>query len=259
MNRRLRSVKCRLREASQTVRPSSDGAPSLDTVTAPGRDDRPSALRPGWDFAYVTGLTVLTFAWGMIIDDAGARVLGLMALASATLLTTLWMTYARRQTIAAWAIACAAASLSALVALTVDGDVSRSWRILVTAGLAVVAPVTIARALVRQPVVNRQTIGGAITLYLLIGMFFAFLYAGIGAAQDEPFFAQVTDTTFGDFLYFSYVTQTTVGYGDLTASADLARTLAILQALAGQIYLVTVVAFVVGNLGRSRTGSGGRD
>jgi hypothetical protein len=237
----------------------SDGAPSLRTVTPPADDDRPGALRPGWDFAWVIGLTILTFGWGMVVDDDGARVLGLLALASATLLTTLWMTYARWTTIAVWAVVCAGAMLSAVAAMAADGNVARSLRVLLTAGIAVVAPVAVARALVRQPVVNRQTIGGAVTLYLLVGMFFAFLYAGIDVADHGSFFAEVTDTTFGDFLYFSYVTQTTVGYGDLTASADLGRTLAILQALTGQIYLVTVVAFVVGNLGRARAGSGGRD
>jgi voltage-gated potassium channel Kch len=56
-----------------------------------------------------------------------------------------------------------------------------------------------------------------------------------------------------DFLYFSYVTLTTVGYGDLTAAGDLGRMLAVTEALLGQLYLVTVVALVIGNIGRERT------
>jgi hypothetical protein len=69
------------------------------------------------------------------------------------------------------------------------------------------------------------------------------------AASSEPFFASGEGDT-EDFLYFSFATLTTVGYGDLTAASDLGRSLAIMEALIGQVYLVTVVALIVGNLAR---------
>ena len=53
-------------------------------------------------------------------------------------------------------------------------------------------------------------------------------------------------------VYFSFVTLTTVGYGDLTASNSVGRAFAVQEALFGQIYLVTVVALLVSNLGRQR-------
>jgi hypothetical protein len=58
-----------------------------------------------------------------------------------------------------------------------------------------------------------------------------------------------------DFLYLSYATLTTVGYGDLVAATNLGRSLAITEALVGQLYLVTVVAVIISNLepGRRRT------
>ena len=59
--------------------------------------------------------------------------------------------------------------------------------------------------------------------------------------------------TFNDEVYFSFVTLTTIGYGDIVAANDLSRGLAIFEALLGQLYLVTVVSLVVGNLGRDRT------
>ena len=93
---------------------------------------------------------------------------------------------------------------------------------------------------------------GAICIYVLIGMLWALLYTAIGALDSRPFFAQIDKTTTADYLYFSYVTQTTVGYGDLTAAGSIGRALAVLEALIGQLYLVTVVALLVGRLGPGR-------
>ena len=54
------------------------------------------------------------------------------------------------------------------------------------------------------------------------------------------------------YLYFSFVTLTTVGYGDYSAGSDVGRMMAVVEALVGQLYLVTVVAIVIGNIGRPR-------
>ena len=62
---------------------------------------------------------------------------------------------------------------------------------------------------------------GAICIYVLLGMMFAFVYAAIDAMSSGPFFVQTAHATAPDFLYFSFITQTTVGYGDFTASGDL--------------------------------------
>jgi uncharacterized membrane protein len=93
---------------------------------------------------------------------------------------------------------------------------------------------------------------GVLCVYLLIGSGFAFAYGVISAAENGSFFAQQPDGDISDFLYFSFVTMTTTGYGDLTAAHDLGRSLAITEALIGQIYLVTVVALIVSNLGNTR-------
>lgn len=96
---------------------------------------------------------------------------------------------------------------------------------------------------------------------LLVGLSF------LAAVDQGQFFVQTKSAPAIDYIYFSYVTQTTVGYGDFTARSDLGRVLAVSEALGGQIYLVTVVAVLVSNLGRprqprppraTRTGSKGR-
>ena len=110
------------------------------------------------------------------------------------------------------------------------------------------APIAIGTALWRRPVVDVHTVLGAICIYVLVGMFFAFLYGAIGEVGTAAFFAQGSDATTADYLYFSFMTQLTVGYGDLTAAGNLGRSCAVLEALLGQIYMVTVVALLVSRL-----------
>jgi uncharacterized membrane protein len=74
------------------------------------------------------------------------------------------------------------------------------------------------------------------------------VYAAVNAIGSSSFFSEVADPDRGDFLYYSFTTLTTTGFGDLTAAAELGRTLSVVEALTGQIYLVTVVALIVSNL-----------
>jgi hypothetical protein len=119
--------------------------------------------------------------------------------------------------------------------------------------LAFAALVAILRRLARHHVViTGSTVAGAACAYLLIGLFFASVYTFLGGASAEPFFVQTPAERAVDYLYFSFVTLTTVGYGDFTAASDVGRMLAAGEALTGQLFLVTVVALVVGNIGRER-------
>jgi uncharacterized membrane protein len=122
----------------------------------------------------------------------------------------------------------------------------------VTALLSLAAIGAIVRRIGAHPRVDSATILGALCIYLLIGTFFASLFGTVAALGDAPFFVGRPAPRFIDFLYFSFVTMTTVGYGDLTAATDLGRMLAISQAAIGQLYLVSVVALVIGNVGRER-------
>ena len=82
-------------------------------------------------------------------------------------------------------------------------------------------------------------------------MAFGFLYGIISELETKPFFAENVRGDQSDFLYFSFASLTTTGYGDLTAATNVGRSFAITEALIGQIYLVTVVALIVGNIGRT--------
>ena len=152
------------------------------------------------------------------------------------------------------------ATLIAIILVLVGNDETATIvSKILTVLLVVVAPVAILRRLVAHPVISLNTFYGAVCVYLLIAMFFATNYGLIALISGEQFFAQLTmaakDTPAIDYLYFSFVTITTTGYGDLTAATGVGRMTAVLEAIFGQLYLITVVALVVQNLGqRSRMG-----
>jgi voltage-gated potassium channel len=112
--------------------------------------------------------------------------------------------------------------------------------LLVTATL----PVTINRVLHHRRITH-ETVLGALCAYVLIGLLFAFLYLAVHELRDEPFFAQPGEHVQSEFLYFSFVALTTLGFGDLSPSVGLPQALTVVEALAGQIFLVTLVARLV--------------
>lgn len=122
--------------------------------------------------------------------------------------------------------------------------------------LIVIAPVVILVRIFRHPVINVETILGAIDAYLLLGISFAAAYTLMNEV-DKPFFVQGSVNAVR-YLYFSFVVLTTLGFGDLTPRSDLAGVVVTFEALLGQIFLVTVVAVLVANIGRARTMTLGR-
>jgi hypothetical protein len=152
------------------------------------------------------------------------------------------------------------ATLAAIILVLVGNDETATIvSKLLTILLVVVAPIAILRRLVEHPVISLNTFYGAVCVYLLIAMFFATTYGLIALLSGTQFFVQLTmapkDTPAVDYLYFSFVTITTTGYGDFTAATGIGRMTAVLEAIFGQLYLITVVALVVQNLGqRSRMG-----
>jgi Ion channel len=112
--------------------------------------------------------------------------------------------------------------------------------LLVTATL----PVTLVRVL-RHQRVTHETVLGALCTYVLLGLLFAFAYLALDLVRDAPFFAQPGSHEASEYLYFSFVTITTLGFGDLSPAVGLPQALTALEALVGSIFLVTLVARLV--------------
>ena len=134
----------------------------------------------------------------------------------------------------------------AILHLLVDREPTGTGVLAAVSGLLyLAAPIIIVRHLLLRPTVDTQTILGAITAYLMIGMSFAFAYRALGALGAGPFFGSQGDGTFSQDLYFSFTTLTTTGYGNLVPAANPGQGVAVLEMLIGQLFLVTAVAKVV--------------
>lgn len=118
--------------------------------------------------------------------------------------------------------------------------------------IILIAPTTIVRRLLSHERITGETVAGAICLYLLAGLFFALAYAAIDGLSGGAFFAGHPAPIPVNYVYFSFVTISTVGYGDLTPAGRLGKLLAVGEAVGGQLYLVTIIAVLVANIGRSR-------
>lgn len=105
--------------------------------------------------------------------------------------------------------------------------------------------IVIVRRVVTHEVVTGQTILGAISAYLIIGMMFASVYGVINAWSPTGFFAGDVPARTNTLQYFSFTTLTTLGYGDLTAGTSAGQAIAVLEAIIGQVFLATLVARLV--------------
>lgn len=143
-------------------------------------------------------------------------------------------------------------AVAVVAALSGDAAGNQVLALVIAAGFVVAASLAIVHRLRRQSRVTMKTVMGALCVYLFIGFFFVVVYTGVDLVDTGAFFAQTDAATGVEYVYFSFVTQATVGYGDLSPVTDTGRMLAITQALLGQVYLVTIVAALVSNLGRVR-------
>jgi hypothetical protein len=201
--------------------------------------------RYGWVFLLLVATYVVMAASP---SDGSTRVITVV-LEGLTLLVTLIASRVGRLLFRIAAAVVLGAVVAALASLLWGSSASTTgWFFAVNVLLVAAAPVAIGRALYRRPLIDARTVLGAICIYLLLGIMYAFLYAAIAAIGSDPFFVQTDHPGVQIFLYFSYVTQTTVGYGDYTAATDLGRTIATTEALMGQIYLVTIVSVLVSRM-----------
>jgi hypothetical protein len=228
-----------------------DGARGRMSAQA-GRGTRWLA-RPTDSYGWVLALIFLDYLASSALYSApwGRPIIALLF--GVTLLLTLHTSQAGRSLIVL-ALIFVAINLTLAVVTVLAPQSSRSSELVLAFGgfLLIIAPVVILCRIAAHTVVTIATIPGEIDVYLLFGMIFAMLFIGVDVLGRGPFFAGVHQVTSIDYLFFSYTTLTTVGYGNLIPAGAFGQTLAMTEALIGQIYLVIVVARLVSLWGMVR-------
>ncbi len=181
-----------------------------------------------------------------LVDDERWGALGSTVLAALALVVAISDPDAGERIKLRHALSIAACVTLAPIVLLVNSSSVVGLTYLLPVGLLVTAtlPVTLSRV-VRHRRITIETVLGALCSYVLVGLLFAFVYLAVEDLGGDPFFAQPGAHVQSEFLYFSFVTLTTLGFGDLSPAVGLPQGLTALEALTGQIFLVTLVARLV--------------
>jgi hypothetical protein len=196
-------------------------------------------------YGLVLFLLLLSFILGPLAS--GPQWLWARALfQGATMLLALHTSRVQRRNMRLAGALCVGALVLALAVVETGGQTASEGVLYMVTALLLAATVpAILHQILTGGTAGGETILGALDVYIIFGLFFAAVYAAIGSFAATPFFGEGAHVTTGSYQFFSFVTLTTVGYGNLVPATQIGQSLAVLEALVGQIYLVTLVASLV--------------
>jgi hypothetical protein len=226
-------------------------AGELGSLPDPRRDDE-AVARFRYGAVFALALTIVIF---LIASPSGpwarAIALGLEFGALLVVIETSRVRQSLRR-----ARATAVTILAALTMLLTGIGVLPSAATFALGGLlSLIVPAALVNGLLRllrTRGVTMQTVAGALAIYLLIGIVFASLIGLIAEISSAPYFANGSDGSLSERVYYSFTVLTTTGFGDFTAALSVGRAVAVVEMLLGQLYLVTVIGVLVGHIAASR-------
>lgn len=196
-------------------------------------------------FGLVLILVLANYIALSLLDDRGWSSVLLMAVASATSVVALVSSGADLAIVRVAFVFSALAVLLAFLTAVSDANAWLNVGSLIQICLLTAAMLAVLRRVLTTAEIGFRTILGALSFYTVLGILFTFIYATVDRLQAGTFFAGGHVAGGGDFIFFSYTTLTTTGYGDLVPAAQPGRMLAGLEMMIGQIFLVTLVAGLV--------------
>jgi hypothetical protein len=196
-------------------------------------------------FGLVFFLVLLTYVLASLLSNRGWSAVVLTVATSATSVIALTSSHARAGLVRAALWLSGLTIALAIAGAAFGGSLWLNLASLVQVTLLAVAMLSVLRRVVTAPEVGFRTILGAVSVYTVLGILFTFLYGAIDRMQGGAFFEGVPHPQGSDFLFFSYTTLTTTGYGNLVAGGQPGRMISGLEMMIGQIFLVTLVAGLV--------------
>jgi hypothetical protein len=148
---------------------------------------------------------------------------------------------------------------SAISLSTATGDIGTGISNIWTGLVLLAAVAMIVHRVLTFGTVTLQSIFGAFSAYMIVGLMFASFFAAIYHFSGDQFFANGQPGNTQTFQYFSFTTLTTLGYGDFTAANSSGQAVAVLEALTGQVFLATLVARLVSAFRSSGDGQNAPD
>lgn len=196
-------------------------------------------------FGLVLALVLLTYVLTSLLSNRGWSAVLLCLATSATSIVALTSSHANprfvRTTIGLSGLTIGLAVIAAIA----DEEIWLNFSSVVQITLLAVAMGAVLRRVVTTAEVGSRTILGAISVYTVLGILFTFVYGTIDRIQGGPFFEGIPHPHGTDFIFFSYTTLTTTGYGNLVPGGQPGQMISGLEMMIGQIFLVTLVAGLV--------------
>ena len=193
-------------------------------------------------FGLVLILVLTTYVLASVLSNKGWAAVLLTLSTSATSIVALTSSHAQprfvRRAVGVAGLSIALAACSAILGGRLCLNVASFLTIL----LLGVAMAAVLQRVLTSDTVSSRTILGAISVYTSLGILFTWAYGLIDRIEGGGFFGQAGQEKGSDFLFFSYTTLTTTGYGNLVPVGQIGRMISGFEMMLGQVFLVTLVA-----------------
>jgi hypothetical protein len=196
-------------------------------------------------FGLVLVSVLLTYVLASLVANRGWGAVILCAATSATSVIALTSAHARPRLVRTALWLSGTTILLAAIGAVADARIWLNLATVIQVGLLTVAMGAVLRRVVTAAEVGSRTILGALSVYAVLGILFTFAYGFVERVQGGAFFEGHPHPSGGDFLFFSYTTLTTTGYGNLVPGGQPGRMISGIEMMVGQIFLVTLVAGLV--------------
>jgi hypothetical protein len=221
------------------------------TIDSPPTQDQESVAKrpPQFRFGVVFSLTLALVVFVIAAPNGNWSRAVALSIAGAALVVAVATARERKEVRYRRALVLGVVMIVVILGVA-TGKESRGLSAAVSAFVTAAVPVVIFRGVVRllrDRGVTVQAVAGALAMYLSIGLVFAWIISFITQVDSTPYFAQHTNGTEGDRVYFSFTVLTTTGFGDFSAATPVGHALAVIEMLTGQLYLVTVIGLLIGN------------